>query len=214
MKMKKTLIVVVILILAVSIPFYLKSKKTVVSDKIVASYSNTRMGIAFTYPKILSASSTPDSVNIHHQVPFTHHDFCDFKGESDTTIDTMTDFDVTFRVVNKNILETMKSESPYIPQENFVNNEVIPSPGFIDRFKVGNLEGFQIFEGAEGCGHTIYYLKVSDQKTLVIINKLITVFTGSIDVANKSRAEAVPGVINKEKSEEIFMSILKSMKAN
>ncbi len=209
--MKKTLLFFIAIIIG-CVFWYMETDKSPSVDQTIATYTNSNLGISFSYPKILKASTTPNLVSIHHEVPFTHHDYCDFKSELDVTIDTLTDFHVTFHVVNKNLIDTMKAESPYIPEENFVNNEVIPSPGFIDKINITGLVGFQIFEGAEGCGRTVYYIKMSDKKTLVITNDFITVFSGSIDVENKNKAEAVPGVINGEKAEEIFNSILETLK--
>jgi len=178
------------------------------------TYKSTDLGISFTYPKILSASTTPQMITLHHQVPFSHVDYCDFKGDGTQKIPTLTDFHVSFHVSNKNLAETVKQESPYIPEENFVNGNVVPSPGFIDPVKTDNLSGFKIFEGAEGCGHVIYYLSGGSNKTLVIIRDWITVFSGVIDTENMAAAEAVPGVLNKAKEEEIFNSILNSLSLN
>ncbi|MFZ2621197.1 MAG: hypothetical protein WAX85_01725 [Minisyncoccia bacterium] len=210
--MKKLILPFIIIILAVGgFWYYKKTNKTPV-DTTVSNYRNSTSGISFTYPKILTASTTSGEVTLHHEVPFTHHDYCDFKGEGDMTIPTLTDFNVVFHVVNKGLVETMKTESPYIPQENFVNGEVVVSPGFIDEYSVGELKGFKIFEGAEGCGQTTYYFPIDNSKTLVTREELITVFTGAIDTENMDKALAVPGIINKEKSTQIFESILKTLK--
>lgn len=200
------------MVLVVGGVWFAKSKNVAVVDKTLTSYNNSSLGISFTYPKILTASTTSGVITLHHEVPFVHHDYCDFKGEIDTTINTLTDFDVKFFIQNKNLVETMKTVSPYIPQENFIDNTVIESPGFIDKYSVGKLDGYKIFEGAEGCGQTTYYFPVSDTKTIVVQEALVTVFTGVIDVENMDKALAVPGVINKEKSAEIFESILKTLK--
>ncbi len=209
--MKKLLLPILILILIASGFLYYRKNNITPVDPNVASYRNSSLGISFKYPKILTTKGNNTSINIHHEVPFVHHDFCDFKGEATTTIDTLTDFNVTMHIVSKNLVDSMKTESPYIPEENFVNNTVVPSPGFIDRVDFGNLKGYSIFEGAEGCGHVIYYLSISDNKTLVIINDFITIFSGAIDVENMDRALAVPGVINRQMAEEIFQSIVKTI---
>ncbi len=114
---------------------------------------------------------------------------------------------------DNNLVDTIKHESPYIPEENFLNGKVVPSPGFIDPVEFGNLQGYSIFEGAEGCGHTIYYLKVSERRTLVVILDFITIFSGSIDTENMNNALAVPNVINKTQAEEVFNTIMKSIVA-
>lgn len=210
--MKKTILLIIILVLVGGAVWYVENKTKTPVDESVATYNNSNLGISFGYPKILNASTTPSSVTLHHEVPFVHHDYCDFKGEINTTINTLTDFNVSFRIQDKGLVDTMKNFSPYIPQENFVNDVVIESPGFIDKYSIGQLKGYKIFEGAEGCGQTTYYFPVSNTKTLIVQEELITVFTGAIDTENMGKALAVPGVINKEKSTEIFESILETLK--
>ena len=210
--MKKIILSVLIMILVVGGFWYIKNKNKVPTNPDETIYKNSSLGISFTYPKILTASTTGNEVLLHHEVPFVHHDYCDFK-DGTSAIPTLTDFSVKFHIVNKNLVSTMKTESPYIPAENFVNGEVVPSPEFIDIYEMENLKGFKIFEGAEGCGHTIYYLPITESKTLVVINDLITIFTGAIDVESQTKAKAVPGVLNKEKAQAIFDSLMKTLKA-
>jgi len=212
--MKKLLIVLIILLVAFGIYEYAKSTHRKPVDPTIAHYSNSDVGVSFTYPKILTASTTDSTVTLHHDVPFTHHDYCDFKGEGTTTIPTLIDFNVSFHIDSKGLIDAMKTESPYIPGENFVNGEVVPSPGFIDTYSVGKLKGYKIFEGAEGCGHTIYYFPLSGSRTLVVVDEFITAWSGAIDTANAERALAVPGVITKEKAEQIFTNILNSLSVN
>ncbi|MCX6702017.1 MAG: hypothetical protein NTX96_02365 [Candidatus Zambryskibacteria bacterium] len=209
--MKKIILIITVLALVIGTIWYIKNDKISI-DENIKTYTNSSLGISFDYPKTLTVSATGEMITLHHEVPFTHHDYCDFKGEIDTTINTLTDFNVSFRVQNKGLVDTMKSFSPYIPPENFVNNTVVVSPGFIDSYSVGKLKGYKIFEGAEGCGQTTYYFPISNSKTLIVQEELITVFTGAIDIENMDKALAVPGVINKEKSTEIFESVLKTLK--
>jgi len=192
--------------------WYAQKTRGVPADPNIATYKNSSLGISFTYPKILSANTINGVITLHHEVPFTHHDYCDFKGEGDTTINTLTDFNVTFHISDKNLVDTMKTESPYIPEENFVNGNVVASPGFIDSYTSGGFSGYAIFEGAEGCGFTTYYFPVSSDKTLVVRQDFITVFTGAIDVENMKAAEAVPGVINRETEKSYLESIFKTLK--
>lgn len=209
--MKKALSVIIILALIGGVFWLNQKNKKAPAENLNTAYRSTRLGIFFTYPKILTASTTSEKVTLHHSVPFTHHDYCDFKGEGTTTIDTLTDFNVDFYTTEKGLVDSMKSESPYIPQENFINGEVVESSGFIDKYTVGKLNGFKIFEGAEGCGRTIYYFPISNKKTLIVTEELVTVFTGAIDTENKEKAEAVEGVINREKETEILEAVLKTI---
>src|SRR4030066_1133898 len=118
------------------------------------------------------------------------------------------------QIINKNLTETIKSLSPYIPQENFVNGELIASPGFIDPCTIGNFSGFAIYEGAEGCGQTTYYFPIAGNRTLVIANASIQVLSGAIVQEKANEVLAVPGVISREKNKEIFESIVRNLKIN
>jgi len=209
--MKKVYIIIVLIIALLGVWYFGTKKSSVTVPSTTATYRNSTNGIGFTYPKILTARTEYGITSLRHSVPFEHHDYCDFKGEATTTIPTLTDFHVRFYIVEKNIIGTMKQESPYIPAENFVNNTVIPSPGFIDSVEIGTLKGYKIFEGAEGCGHTIYYFEIEKNKTLVVIQDFITIFSGAIDVEQGAKALLVPGVISKEKEAEIFDSIVKTI---
>lgn len=211
LSMKKIIIPIFIIILMIGGFFYFKKSPKAEPVPTLSTYRNSFFGVILKYPKNLTVKGSSSNINIHHEVPFEHHDYCDFKGEATTTIKTLTDLNVNIHTTSKSLVETIKAESPYIPEENFLNGNIIPSPGFIDPVDFGNLKGFSIFEGAEGCGHTIYYLTVSSNKTLVITNDLITVFSGSIDTENMAAAMAVPGVINKEEAEKIFDSLIKNM---
>ena len=210
--MKKIILPIIIILGLIGGIWYVKKDKIVPVETTTSQYRNVNSGISFTYPRILQAKTENGIATLHHEVPFEHHDYCDFKGEATTTIPTLTDFHVKFFIVNKNLVDTMKTESPYIPQENFVNGEVVESPGFIDLYYINDLKGYKIFEGAEGCGRTIFYFPISSEKTLVVTDEFITVFSGAIDVGNMEAALLVPGVINREKATETFESILKTVK--
>ncbi len=209
--MKKLVLPILILLILIAGYLYTRKSDTKVPDSNISTYRNSSLGISFKYPKTISVVGDRNRITLHHEVPFEHHDYCDFKGEIDTTIPTLTDFNITISIVESSLIETMKSKSPYIPDENFLNGEIVESPGFIDSVNFGVLKGYKIFEGAEGCGHTVYYLKISDNRTLVIIDDFITIFSGSIDTENMERASAVPGVIKKQQAEDIFNSILNTL---
>lgn len=210
--MKKYIfIIILVVILVIAFLFYKKSNSKPVETNI-SSYRNSSLGISFQYPKKLKITGDNSSIKIHHEVPFEHHDFCDFKGEATTTVKTLTDFNVEMHLVNQNIMKAMKTESPYIPEENFLNGKIVVSPGFIDPVTFGNLNGYSIFEGAEGCGHTIYYFEIESEKTLVVTDDFITIFSGAIDAENMNKALAVPDVINKQSATSIFESIINSLK--
>lgn len=209
--MKRTTVIALIIVF-ITFGFFIYTRKNTQEQKPETKlYRNNNIGVVFKYPPILTVKSDNGIVNIHHEVPFEHHDFCDFKGEATTTIPTLTDFNVNIHISPKNLIETIRTESPYIPEENFINDKIVPSPGFIDEVKFGDKKGYSIFEGAEGCGHTVYYLDISSDRTLVIHNDFITIFSGSIDTENMERALQVPNVINKEENEKILKQLLDSI---
>ncbi len=211
--MKKTSVIALIIVF-ITFGFFIYTRKNTPEPKIENKlYRNNNIGVVFKYPPILKVKSENGVINIRHEVPFEHHDFCDFKGEATTTSPTLTDFNLNVHVSPKNLIETIRTESPYIPEENFINNKIVPSPGFIDEVKFGDKKGYSIFEGAEGCGHTVYYLYVSGDRTLVIYNDFITIFSGSIDTENIERALQVPNVINKDENQKLLEQILNSLDA-
>lgn len=210
--MKTSITVIIILALAaVGIYFYKYRAQPVSTPATTTQYTNPAAGVSFTYPKTLTASTTGSTVALHHDIPFAHADFCDFKGDAPMQ-DTLTDFHVAMHVENLGLVDAMKKNSPYIPQENFVGDTVVASPGFIDPYTVGSLQGYMMFEGVEGCGRTLYYLPLSSNRTLVVDRELVTVFSGAINSQVQQQVLAVPGVITKEKADEILKNILVSLK--
>ncbi len=209
MHMKKIFFYVLIVLILLIGFFYFKNTK--VNPEKMTAYKSEKLGISFEYPKILNLIPENESVILHHEVPYKNTGDCDMMGD-EKTYDNLTDFEVKFRVFNMGISESMKKESPYIPEENFVNRTIVPSPGFIDEFNVGVLSGYSIYEGAEGCGHTIYYLKINPERTLVINKKSIQHLSGVRGEENVREVLKTPNVISKEEAEVIFMNILGSMK--
>ncbi len=122
--------------------------------------------------------------------------------------DNLTDFKVDFEISSKGLVATMKERSPYIPQENFVGDVVVESPGFIDAYSVGEFSGYAIYEGAEGCGRTTYYFPIANDKTLFITKMSIQVLSGVISKEKEAEVLRVPGVIARDESDAIFRDIL------
>ena len=209
--MKKISLLLIIIILLIAIGWFFANKEKAVVDKTIGTYKNSSLGITFSYPKILTASTTDGVVTLHHDIAYENRGDCDMMGD-EKIYPRLTDFRVTIQKMNKNVVDAMRTVSPYIPQENFVNNKVVVSPGFIDAFKTQGYEGYAIYEGAEGCGQTTYYFPIEEEKTLIIHKASIQILSGVIAEEKMNEVLAVPGVISREKSEEIFISILNSLK--
>ncbi len=173
------------------------------------SYSSTN-GIAFTYPTKLSLTDTDEMITLHHKIPYKNTGGCDMMGD-EKTYDTLTDFHVTFRIASTSLIQTVRNMSSYIPKENFEGDTLKVTPGFIDSFEAGELQGFAIYEGAEGCGYTTYYFPIRNNKTLIIQKESIQALSGVRGNAEIEKILAVPGAISKEESENIFINILNSL---
>ena len=207
---KVTFIIVLVLFAGTGCDFLRKDKRPVGEDP-PAQYENSVTGISFVYPKILTVSTTDGIAILHHDIPYKNSGACDMMG-AEKKYDRLTDFEMKIRIMNNILAETVKKLSSYIPQENFINDELVASPGFIDPCTIGNYSGFAIYEGAEGCGQTTYYFPVADRKTLVIANASIQALSGAISQERVNEVLAVPGVLSREKNKEIFDSIVRNIK--
>lgn len=213
--MKKVFIIFLVIVCLAGAALYIKKEKTAPKvPSTTTTYRSTETGIAFTYPKILTASTTDGVIELHHDIPYANSGACDMTGDL-RSYDKLTDFDMTVQVSSQSLVKTVKTMSPYIPQENFVNDTLVPSPGFIDPYRTSSLSGFAIYEGAEGCGHTIYYFPLSDSKTLVITKEMIQALNPSVRSQESIAAIlSVPSAISPAQSEQIFDSIVTSLSDN
>jgi hypothetical protein len=208
--MKKVAIIIFLFVIAIFGYYFFKKENKPITENLNKQYNNPSIGISFTYPKILTASTTNGEIILHHDIPYKNTGACDMMGD-EKTYEKLTDFEMTILKMNKNLTDTVKTLSPYIPQENFVNDEIIASPGFIDTYTIGNFSGFAIYEGAEGCGQTTYYFPIGSKETLIIRNASIQALSGAIIQEKVNEVLAVPGVIPREKNQQIFEEILKSL---
>jgi hypothetical protein len=209
--MKKFILIIVMLVIAGTVYYFLRKENPPVGEDADTQYQDADTGISFAYPKDLAASTADGIAMLHHDIPYKNAGACDMMGD-EKTYDRLTDFEMKIRIINNKLAETVKTLSPYIPQENFVNGELAASPGFIDPCTIGNFSGFAIYEGAEGCGQTTYYFPIAPDKTLVITNASIQALSGVIAQEKVKEILAVPGVISREKNGEIFASIVRSLK--
>lgn len=208
--MKKLVLPLLIIILASGLVWYAKKTKEVIPVTDTKTFRNAGLGISFTYPNKLTVKSAADGINIHHDIAYKNTGGCDMMGDEEI-FPRLTDLDINIRIINKNLVESMKEVSPYIPEENFVNGNVVESPGFIDKYSVGGFSGYSIYEGAEGCGHTAYYFPIEKNKTLLVTKASIQALSGIRSPEAEMEILAVPGVIPRQEYEEIFVSIMNSL---
>ncbi|MFA7216437.1 MAG: hypothetical protein WC095_00425 [Candidatus Paceibacterota bacterium] len=164
----------------------------------------------FKYPKELSVINNGQAVSIFHNIPFENTGACDMEGE-ETAYPRLDDFGVQIQRFNTPLVETVKALSSYMPEENFANGKLLENSGFIDKVTIGPFSGFAIYEGVEGCGHTIYYFPTSENETLVITHDSIQTLSGVRGPEIVNEILKIPGAISKEKSNEIFNEIVSSL---
>ena len=208
--MKKIALYILILLIAGTGPGCRQKETAAAGDSPNTHYANAETGISFTYPGYLTASTAAGVVLLHHDIPYENPGACDMMGD-DKKYDRLTDFELKIQIIDGNITQTVRTLSPYIPEENFVNGELVASPGFIDPSTIGRFSGFAIYEGAEGCGYTRYYFRLPGDRTLVLTNASIQALSGAIVPEKVAEVLAVPGVISREKNMEIFESVVSSL---
>ena len=109
----------------------------------------------FKYPKILSLSQQEERILLNHSIKYQHANPCDFKGDA-PQLDKLTDFNVSLRVFDKNLKDTVETNESSDMIKNFFKGDTVElSPGFIDKFNIGSLTGYQITIGVEGCVCTL-----------------------------------------------------------
>ncbi|MFO7733979.1 MAG: hypothetical protein R6X21_10070 [Candidatus Aminicenantes bacterium] len=209
--MKKIALLILMVAIAGAGYYLLRKGRRPAGEDLNGRYENSATGISFAHPKILTASTTDGIATLHHDIPYKNSGPCDMMGD-EIKYDRLTDFEMKIRIIDKGLTETVRALSSYIPQENFVNDELVASPGFIDPCTIGDFSGFAIYEGAEGCGQTTYYFPVAGDTTLVIANASIQALSGAISQEKVNEVLAVPGVISREKNMEIFEAIVRSLK--
>lgn len=168
-------------------------KNTLSSD--FKLYSDDK--ISFEYPKILSISNEKGAIKVNHAVNYKHENFCDFKGDGGY-LNKFTDFNLTLDIVNENTKEYLsKSEWPGFKYAS-------ENP-----FRAGDLNGYKISEGIEGCGQNVYYFNINEKKTLVVKNSYIPEYNS----INNRRDEflAIPGIITEERNDKFLMEILSTI---
>lgn len=154
------------------------------------TYTNTKQGYSFQYPKKLSLSTSGEVVNLSHSIPFENHaGGCDMKGDSELS-KTLGDFNLSI---------------------NIVSSEV--NPPYVDgNYSKGILNGKWSYMGVEGCGQTNYYFPISGNRTLIVTKAQVQMLSGVASADIRAKILAVPGVISNNESEIIFGQILSTFK--
>lgn len=154
------------------------------------TYTNTKLGYSFQYPKKLSLTTSGDIVNLSHSIPFENRDGgCDMVGDVELS-KTLNDFGLSIKIVSGKV-----------------------NPPYVDgTYSKGELSGQWAYMGAEGCGVSDYYFPTSGDRTLIVTKSEIQVLSPVVTPEVRVKVLAVPGVISYEESKIIVDQILSSFK--
>ena len=173
-------------------------------------YTSSGLGISFSYPPVLSVTEYSGAVTLSHSLPLSHPNPCDFVGNNPQPLPRFTDFNVVVEVSPTNLITTIRTKEGDLLDEYISQSTLLTPPGFIDQVNFGQLTGYKIFRGVEGCGNHIYYLSSSSTQTLVVRRDTIPEFSGG--VSNPERYLDLPGVISPSQEEQIITRILSTFK--
>jgi len=175
------------------------------------TFTSADRSIIFSYPTILTVTQKNNIITLHHEINFSNHPACDFKGDAGIS-PTLTDFNVTMRTFNVNIALSAQTFDPSLAtsSEN-IDGTLDLSPGAIDPFNTGEFNGYMVTEGVEGCGYVTYYLPISNSRTLVIQKEMLGAFSSVADPSQMAKILATSGVISPDQSNSLFNAIIQSL---
>ncbi|MEI6420505.1 MAG: hypothetical protein WCO30_02615, partial [bacterium] len=162
------------------------------------TYKFPEQKYSIKYPNYLTLKESKDGFVLGHSIVSKHPNACDFKGDS-KPLENLTDFNVSFNVINKSVKDLVDGSS--YPGWKYVSS---------NPFSSGDIKGYKIMSGIEGCGTYDYYLSISPSKTLLIKRLLITELGSS--VLDKEKYLSLPGVIKPNQEEELFNKILSTFR--
>lgn len=174
-------------------------------------YKNEKQGYELRYPKgIIATSEAGPRITMTHAIPLEHQDPCDFKGDA-PLLKTLTDFKVSLEVVNQSLRETIiANESDFLVSNFLVDDKLTIAPDFIDAVNIGQLTGYRITSGVEGCGEYTYYFPLGPGNVLVVKRSFITELKPII--VNYQEYLRLPGVISPDEEEKLFNRILSTFR--
>lgn len=165
---------------------------------------------SFQYPEALSLTEKGDTVFLSHSIPYAHPNLCDFRDGSES-LDYLTDFDVSLKIYPTDLKNTLRKNVPSNMVNDYFNGESVRvTPDFIDEYSAGNLKGYRITTGVEGCGVYSYYFSLANGSTLYITRSFVPEFQ-TINPQYKSY-QRIPGIISPKLEETYFQSILSSIR--
>ncbi|HEY5587780.1 MAG TPA: GerMN domain-containing protein [Candidatus Paceibacterota bacterium] len=165
--------------------------------------------LEFSYPNNLSLKQTGDTVSLSHSIPTEKYvDSCDLK--DGLTIEGVNDFNASFKIIDLDVKNSIKKDNPNMLEYIFKGDSIVTDSdtGFIIKYKMGLLDGYNITMGLEGCGVNNYYFPISSTKTLFISKSFPSQTYPDTDLPKLNK---IPGYITSTQEEQIFKDILSSV---
>lgn len=170
--------------------------------------------LSFAYPRTLTLAESQGSFVLRHAVRARHEDPCAFKDDV-AWLDELVDFDVTLELLESDLRTAVAGDSPGIAERFVTAEAVVPSPGYIDPWRIGTFSGFRIWRQVEGCGETRYYLRLAPRRTLRVTRRTVYELEyGSRDVRVRKALTSQKGVILPKQADVIFERVVASVRLN
>lgn len=175
------------------------------------AFRNEKYGFEFLYPSDLLGLKVDNKeiIRLRHSIDYEHLDPCDFKGGA-PLLKQVEDFSVDIELWPQSFHKTIEERDSFLTPYLQNNSLKIEPGGFIEKAKIGNLEGYRIYSGIEGCGEFEYYFPISSDKTLVVTRHWVTELSRS--GMNDQELENRPGVITSVEEDILFYQILSTFR--
>lgn len=180
-----------------------------VQNKNIKTYNGS--AFSFQYPTDLTLGFKGEAVTLTHAVDYRHNDLCNMR-DGVRQLNELTDFNVTLAYYKKPMSDTIQATVPSNMVGDYLNGTSLKvTPGFIDEYQAGNLKGYKITSGAEGCGVYTYYFPLTSGTTLYATQAFVPEFQPiNPDYQKYLR---IPGIISPDKEETYFQTVVTSFKA-
>ena len=181
------------------------------------TYRSQKLGIEFTYPKILKVEEKNGVITVSHKIGFKHRSPCDGSGLPENEYSKeIYDFYIQMSILDKSLDEIVE-ENLLVKQNgvavDFVDYEVV---------KYGQLEGPRIYNGNHGCGPYVYFFKLTDRGASSAKEKFLRVEQYPAPEFNESAVSKediqiyarLRQILLPEQEEHYFQEIIYSLKMN
>ncbi len=164
----------------------------------VKTYQSKDGTMEFQYPPKLTVAESKGKISIRHLVYFNHIDPCDLK-DGTRKLSTIEDFFVSIEFTTA---KDMSDFSHFLPAER-------PDSEYVSR---GDLKGFLVYNGVEGCGEDVYYFPISTTNKILRVTNFHPAEFNEAGTSEAKKYRELPAAILPEEREKILGEILSSFK--